>query len=245
MAQRPVIGVIGCNKMLEGEPAQTVKGRYVDAVSRYADAIPLIIPSLDRPEDAPAIIDRVDALLLTGAISNIEPHHFGDGDGREPKDPFRDTTALALIAAAREADAPIIGICRGLQEINVALGGTLSDQRDDDTGSVTHHAPDDASWEDMFAQTHEIDVAPGSLLSQIVGASHLDVNSVHYQYVATLGDGLRVEATAHDGVVEAISSRDGHAIFAVQWHPEWRPDTRPHDLAFWRHVGNLARLRLT
>lgn len=243
MAQRPVIGVIGCNKMLEGEPAQTVKSRYVEAVAQYADAIPLIIPSLDRPEDAVAIIDRVDALLLTGAISNIEPHHFGGDEGREPKDPLRDRTVMALIAAAREADAPIIGICRGLQEINVALGGTLTDQRENDVNTVSHHAPDEASLEEMFAHTHKIDVSPGSLLSQIVDASQLEVNSVHYQQVASLGDGLRVEATAHDGVVEAISSRDGHSIFAVQWHPEWRPTERPHDLAFWRHVGDLARLR--
>lgn len=241
MAHKPIIGIIGCNKQVDGEPVHSVKARYVEGVDRFADSIPLIIPSLGHPEDVPAIVNCVDAILLTGATSNIEPHHFGGSGGREPKDPLRDTTSLALIKAAREANVPVVGICRGLQEINVALGGSLIDQRDGDEISIAHHASDGASLEDMFAHSHRIDVSPGSLLAQVVEAQRLLVNSVHYQVIDKLGEDLRVEATAVDGVVEAISSRDGRSIFAVQWHPEWRPETRPHDLAFWRHVGELAR----
>lgn len=241
MTKRPVIGVIGCNKMLEGEMAQTVKARYIEGVVRFADAVPLIIPSIGRAEDAPVIVGRLDAVLLTGSVSNVEPQHFGGGAPREPRDAARDTTSLALIHAAQQANVPVIGICRGLQEINVALGGSLSDQRDDIDSTLPHHASDGANLEEMFAHSHQVDVAPGSLLRQVVNADRLLVNSVHYQSVARLGEGLRVEATAPDGVVEAFSSRDGRSIFAVQWHPEWRPETRPHDLAFWQHVGELAR----
>ncbi len=241
MTKRPIIGVIGCNKMLEGEPAQTVKSRYIAGIADFADGIPLIIPSLGRPEDAPAIIAQLDGLLLTGATSNIEPQHFGGVGGRGPRDPHRDTTSLSLIMAAQAAGVPVIGICRGLQEINVALGGTIIDQRDAATRAMDHHAADDADLEGMFGHTHSVDVAPGSLLGEITGERTLAVNSVHYQHIGQLGDGLRVEATAEDGVVEAISSRDGRSIFAVQWHPEWRPAERPHDLAFWRYVGALTR----
>lgn len=241
MAQKPVIGIIGCNKELEGEPSHNVKARYVEGVAKFADAIPLIVPSLGQLDDMPAIVARLDAVLLTGATSNIEPHHFGGYGGREPRDAMRDATSLALIKAAQEAGVPVIGICRGFQEINVALGGTLIDQRDDDEISIAHHASDGASLEEMFAHSHPVDVSPGSSLAQVVGAQRLLVNSVHYQMIDQLGEGLRVEATTADGVVEAISSRDGRSIFAVQWHPEWRPETRPHDLAFWRYVGELAR----
>lgn len=243
-AARPVIGVIGCNKPLEGEIAATVKARHLNAVVNFADAIPLIVPSMSRAEDAPSIISRVDAILLTGSTSNIAPHRFGAEAGREPFDDNRDETSFALIQAAHSANIPIVGICRGLQEINVALGGTLADHRDAEEVSVSHHAPDDAALEEMFNHFHDVDVAPGSLLSQIIGTAQIKVNSVHYQTIDRLGDGLRIEATALDNVVEAISSRDGHSIFAVQWHPEWCPETRPHDVAFWRHVGNLARASL-
>jgi len=244
-AARPVIGVIGCNKPLEGEIAATVKARYLDALVNFAGAIPLIAPSLNRAEDAPAIVRRVDAVLLTGSTSNIAPHRFGAEAGREPFDDHRDETSFALIKAAQSANIPIIGVCRGLQEINVALGGTLADHRDaEEEVSVSHHAPDDASLEGMFNHFHDVDVAPGSLLSQITGTAQIKVNSVHYQTIDRLGDGLRIEATALDNVVEAISSRDDQSIFAVQWHPEWRPETRSHDVAFWKHVGNLARASL-
>lgn len=238
---RPVIGVIGCNKEHEGEPAHAVKARYIEGVARHADAAALIVPSLGAPDDVRAIVPKLDGILLTGATSNMEPHHFGGTLEHGPSDPGRDGTALALIRTAQAANVPIIGICRGFQEINVALGGTLRDQRDGGDRSVPHHAPDGATLDEQFAHSHAVDVAPGSLLEQIAGARELTVNSVHYQMIDALGDGLRVEARARDGVIEAISSRDGRSIFAVQWHPEWRPELRPHDIAFWHHVGTLVR----
>ncbi len=240
MLDRPLVAVIGCNKMLEGEPAQTVKNRYIKALAEEAGAVPIIVPSLGRAEDAALIVTRVDAVLLTGSVSNVGPRHYGATEAREPFDPDRDRTAFALIRAARHFSVPVIGICRGLHEINVALGGTLSDQRD--TGTEPHHAPDGASDAEMFAFTHEITPAPASLYARIAGPEPLSVNSVHYQRIDKLGDGLRVEATSPDGVVEAVASREAEPlVFAVQWHPEWKPKERAHDIAFWRYVGESAR----
>lgn len=240
--RKPVIGVISCNRTVEGENAYTVKTRYVDAVARYADAAPLICPSLDQVDNAAAIVERLDAILLTGSNSNIEPARYGAPSGRAPFDPARDAMSEALIKAAIAAGKPVFGVCRGLQEINVALGGTLMDQRDDPAAAISHHAPDGVSLEDMFGHGHVAEPVSGTPLARIVGDRPIAINSVHFQAVDRLGKGLVVNARAHDGVVEAISSvADASPILAVQWHPEWRPEARSHDLAFWREVGEIAR----
>lgn len=247
MRQRPIVAVMGCNKPLEGETATTVKFRYVDAVARFGECVPMIVPSLARMEDAGDIVTSVDAILLTGSTANIEPHRYkSDEDAYHPVDPARDTTSIALIKAAKHFGVPLFGICRGMQEINVALGGTLIDERRSGEPKWSHHAPDHASLEEMFEHYHPAQVAPASFLNRLTGKQELQINSVHYQMVGELAPGLRVEATADDGVVEAISSREADPlIFAVQWHPEWKPETRQHDMAFWRNLGDMARRRLT
>ncbi|RUT31251.1 gamma-glutamyl-gamma-aminobutyrate hydrolase family protein [Arsenicitalea aurantiaca] len=238
---RPLIGIIACNRPVEGEPAQIVKARYIDAVIRFAEAVPVLCPSTDRPEDAEILVRRLDAVLLTGSNSNIEPHRYGGaGAGAPPHDAERDGMSAALVKAAIAAGKPVFGICRGLQEINVALGGSLFDQRE--KGHGVHHAPDGVSLEEMFGHGHVASPVEGSQLSDFAGGAPLQVNSVHYQTIERLGDGLVIGATAEDGVIEAVESPRGTTpVLAVQWHPEWRPETRPHDMAFWREVGRLAR----
>ncbi|MEO9298694.1 gamma-glutamyl-gamma-aminobutyrate hydrolase family protein [Devosia alba] len=240
---KPVIGVISCTRPVEGEDAYIVKTRYVNAVARYANAVPLICPSIATEGDAAAMVARLDAILLTGSNSNMEPHHYGAEAGRTPFDPGRDSMSALLIKAALAAGKPVFGICRGLQEINVALGGTLVDQRDaTDQPSLQHHAPEDASLEEMFGHSHSVEIVPGTPLADITGAQSIDINSVHFQTLGRLGKDLVVNARAADGVVEAVSATSGAAtILAVQWHPEWHPEKRPHDLAFWRKVGEIAR----
>lgn len=239
---KPVIGVISCNRTVEGENAYTVKTRYVDAVARYADAVPLICPSIDTEDNAAIVMERLDAILLTGSNSNIEPARYGAASGRAPFDPARDAMSSALIRASIAAGKPVFGICRGLQEINVALGGTLVDQRDDPAATLGHHAPDGVSLDVMFSHGHMAEPVSGTPLARIVGDKPIAVNSVHFQAIGRLGEGLVVNALAPDGVVEAVSAVDGTApILAVQWHPEWRPEARAHDLAFWHAVGEIAR----
>ncbi|WP_193336119.1 gamma-glutamyl-gamma-aminobutyrate hydrolase family protein [Devosia beringensis] len=239
---RPVIGIIACGRAVEGEPAQAVKHRYIEGVERFAEAVPLIIPSHQSAANAADIVARLDAVLLTGSNSNIEPRHYGSADpGQAPVDSARDTLSAALIKAAIAAGKPVFGICRGLQEINVALGGTLRDMRSGD-GAGRHHAPDGADLDAMFGHAHAVAMPPGSVLASMTGSEQLTVNSVHFQTIDRLAPGLAVNATDADGIIEAIAATATPApVFAVQWHPEWRPQERPHDLAFWHYVGQAAR----
>lgn len=239
---RPVIGVIACERMVEGEAAQAVKHRYLEAVEHYAAAVPLIVPSNQSLTNLPSIVAHLDAVLLTGSNSNIAPHHYGsDRPGEAPVDQGRDAFSQALIHAAITAAKPVFGICRGLQEINVALGGTLKDLRLT-IGPDHHHAPPEASLEDTFGFAHPIALARTGILHRMVEADSLVVNSVHFQAVDRLAEGLAVNATGPEGVVEAFAATGTPApVFAVQWHPEWRPQERPHDLAFWHYLGEAAR----
>ncbi len=240
----PVVGVIACGRAVEGEPAQAVKHRYIEAVEQFADAIPLIVPSNQDISHAADIVARLDAVMLTGSNSNIAPRHYGsDAAGQAPIDDGRDDFSQALIHAAITAAKPIFGICRGLQEINVALGGTLRDLRQSGAGDA-HHAPSDASLEEMFGFEHAIALNAGGMLRRIAVADRLNVNSVHFQAIDRLAEGLVVNATGADGVIEAVSASHTPApVFAVQWHPEWRPAGRAHDLAFWHYLGEAARAR--
>jgi len=238
----PVIGVIACERAVEGEAAQIVKQRYIDGIEQFAHAVPLLIPSQQPTGNAASIVARLDAVLLTGSNSNIEPRHYGaDAPGQAPVDSARDRFSMALIHAAIAAAKPVFGICRGLQEINVAMGGTLRDMRVG-AGAGVHHAADDASLDAMFAHAHSIEVLPKSTLLAVAGSDRLMVNSVHFQAIDRLAPGLAVNATGPGDVIEAIAATTTKApVFAVQWHPEWRPGERPHDLAFWRFVGQAAR----
>lgn len=240
--QRPVIGVIGCGRTVEGEPAQAVKYRYLEAVERFADAVPLIIPSNQSADNVAGLVARLDAVLLTGSNSNVDPQRYRSGaPAQAPVDAARDGFSAALIHAAINAGKPLFGVCRGLQEINVAMGGTLRDMRGAD-GTAAHHAPSEASLDESFAWGHDILVVGGSLLHRVTQANSLRVNSVHFQTIDHLADGLVINARAGDGVVEAVSAPHTAApVFAVQWHPEWRPEGRPHDVAFWHFLGEAAR----
>lgn len=244
MQHRPLIGVIACERVVEGEPAQAVKHRYLEAVERHAHAVPVVIPTNQPEENAVEIVDRLDALLLTGSGSNIEPMRYGSSLAPQPPtDRGRDGFGAALVRAAIAAGKPVFGICRGLQEINVALGGTLRDLRSETT-LAPHHAPPEADLADTFGFSHEANVVTGSILQRFAVSHTLTVNSVHYQAIDRLGKNLVVNATGPDGVIEAISALDTAApVFAVQWHPEWRPEGRPHDLAFWNYLGEAARSR--
>ena len=242
MQHRPFIGVIACERQVEGEPAQAVKHRYLEGVERHAKAVPVIIPTNQPEANAADIVARLDAILLTGSGSNIEPSRYGSTmPPQAPTDRGRDGFGAALIHAAIAAGKPVFGICRGLQEINVALGGSLRDMRSE-RGCVPHHAPSDASLEDTFAFSHPIEVASGSILQRFALSDVLTVNSVHYQAIDRLAHGLVANATGPDGVIEAVSTlKTAAPVFAVQWHPEWRPEGRPHDMAFWNYLGEAAR----
>lgn len=239
MSARPVIGVIACNRIVGVEAAQAVMTRYVAALMRYADVAALIVPALPDLMAAREVAPRLDAVLLTGSPSNVAPARYGDAEpGDGPFDPGRDEMALALAAAMLEREAPVFGVCRGFQELNVALGGTL--RRDLGSGALPHHAPDGTEFDAMFAHEHAVALTPGGLLARLYGERPLNVNSVHYQGIGRLAPGLEVEAAAPDGVVEAFSSAS-RRVLAVQWHPEWRTAESPDAQALFAEFGRMAR----
>jgi putative glutamine amidotransferase len=242
---RPVLGVVCCTRQLGPETAQAVIDRYVVSALRYADAAGLLVPALPELMAARDVAPRLDGVLLTGSPSNVAPARYGQADAPDaegPFDPARDAMMAALVDAMLQLGKPVFGICRGLQELNVALGGTLRRDMATNPDLIAHHAPAGADLDTMFAHEHEVALTPGGVLSHGLGRSSLKVNSVHFQGVDRLAPGLDVEATAPDGVVEAFSAEINAApVLAVQWHPEWRPEANPDSQAYFRLLGRVLR----
>ena len=221
---RPLLGVICCTLPPAGDPRQGVAERYLHA-GPFIGADLVLIPSVPQWQDAASLVRRLDGVFLTGSPSNVESARYGAEDPEAgPFDPARDTTALALLDAARAANRPVLGICRGFQEIAVAYGSTL--RRDLGAGTASHHAGDTLPLAEKFAHCHDVRLAPGGALARATGRERITINSVHFQGVAALGPALRAEAASDDGLVEAVSEASGR-VLAVQWHPEWDAPTDP------------------
>ncbi len=223
VGQRPVVLVPACSRRLGGLDFQIAGRQYVDAV-RLAGCMPLVVPSADR-EDLGQLLDLADGLFLTGSPSNVDPSHFGESvhDPSAPLDPVRDAWTLPLIPLALARGIPLFAICRGMQELNVALGGSLHQAVHEVDGHADHRADRSLPIERRYGQlAHSVALTPGGLLERIAGCPTIEVNSLHSQSIARLADGLRVEARAPDGVIEAVSMPQARGFaLAVQWHPEW------------------------
>ncbi|WP_380873057.1 gamma-glutamyl-gamma-aminobutyrate hydrolase [Sphingomonas sp. DBB INV C78] len=239
---RPLLGITACNRPFGEESAQVVIDRYMEAAMRHADAAALLIPARPDLMSAREAATRIDGLLLTGSPSNVGPERYGDADGKGPFDPARDEMSLALIEVMIELGKPVFGICRGFQEINVAFGGTLDRALGDADRALSHHSPDGVPLDAMFAHSHDVNLARDGVLARAFGRDSLKVNSVHFQGVKRLGAGLSVEATAPDGVIEAVSaSPGGTPVLAVQWHPEWQTDRDASSQGFFGIMGRTLR----
>jgi putative glutamine amidotransferase len=222
-ASLPLVLVPACNKMLGDHPYHIAGKKYADAV-RLAGCLPLVVPNAD-PAELQALLAIADGVFLTGSPSNVHPSHFDEDvlDLSLPLDPARDAWTLPLIRHALAVGLPLFTICRGTQETNVALGGSLHQAVHDVAGKADHRADHDKPVDVQYGPAHEVFVEPGGVLERVVGRARFDVNSVHGQAVNRLGAGLRVEARAPDGVVEAFSAADAKGFnLCVQWHPEWQ-----------------------
>jgi putative glutamine amidotransferase len=242
---RPVLGVVCCTRRMGTEFAQAVINRYVVAAMRHADAAALLVPALPELMRADEVVGRLDGLLLTGSPSNVEPGRYGEAgaaDAEGPYDQARDAMTAALVEAMLARGRPVFGVCRGLQELNVAFGGSLRRDTSRADDLLRHHAPDDVGFDAMFDHRHPVDLTPGGALHAAFGRDRLVVNSVHFQGIGRLGEGLHVEARAPDGVIEAVSATVNHApVLAVQWHPEWDADSNLDSQIFFHILGRALR----
>lgn len=242
MTSRPVLGIIACDRIVGTEPAQAVMERYIRAAMTYADVAALIVPSLPDLMTAAEVAPRLDGILLTGSPSNVATARYGDDGGEGPFDEGRDEIALSMVDRMIDLKKPVFGICRGFQEINVALGGTLRRDTNASDDLLRHHAPDGVSFDAMFEHRHAVELAKGGMLASAYAKPALDVNSVHYQGIGKLADGLAVEARAPDGLVEAYSARpNGAPLLAVQWHPEWGTENDPDSQTYFHLLGKALR----
>jgi putative glutamine amidotransferase len=242
MTSRPVLGIIACNRIVGTEPAQAVMERYIRAAMTYADVAALIIPSLPDLMSAAEIAPRLDGILLTGSPSNVATARYGEAQGDGPYDEGRDEIAIGMIHTMIDAQKPVFGICRGFQEINVALGGTLRRDTSASDDLIRHHAPDNVNFDAMFDHRHPVALADGGMLASAYAKPALNVNSVHYQGIGKLATGLSVEANAPDGLIEAYSARpNGAPLLAVQWHPEWATANDPDSQIYFQLLGKALR----
>jgi putative glutamine amidotransferase len=242
-----LIGIPADRRLLGPHPFHCVGEKYIAAVADAADAVPVLMPVLGE-RDLDAWLERLDGILLTGSPSNVEPHRYA-GPASDPDtlhDPHRDETTLPLIPRVLAAGMPLLAICRGFQEMNVAHGGTLWQKVQEVPGLQDHREDKEQPLEVQYAPAHDVLLTPGGLLQRLAGgADRVRVNSLHAQGVQTLGAGLEVEARAPDGLVEAfrVAAAPGFAV-AVQWHPEWQVLKNPFSHAMFAAFGDAARARI-
>ncbi len=225
LTHAPIIGITATSEITKGAARVRVNAQYVRAVER-AGALPIVLPPLRDAARAPELLARCDALVLTGG-EDIDPAQYGAAlhPSAGPFNAERDATELALARAARQQRMPTLAICRGIQLLNVALGGTLvQDIPTERPGSIDHDPKGERA-----SRVHEITIEPGSALATALGANVLSANSFHHQAVDRLGAGLRVTARTSDGIVEGVESTDAEWwALGVQWHPEELTETTEH-----------------
>lgn len=246
MRRTPVVGLPSDRKQIGPHPFQAVGEKYVRAVVDGAGCLPVLLPSLNPPLDLEQLLDELDGLLLTGAYSNIEPHHYGDEPSWEGNehDPARDANTLSLVKLAIRKQVPVLALCRGLQEVNVALGGSLHQRLHEISGFDEHREDKREPLGVQYAPSHPVRLAEGGLLARIAGQREVMVNSLHGQGIRDLGKGLVVEATAPDGLIEAVRLEDpGPFLLAVQWHPEWRVTENPFYFGIFQAFAVACRER--
>lgn len=242
---RPIVIVPACTKQIGAHPFHAVQMKYVDAVLLGGDCMPLILPAFGARTDWDAVLALADGVMLTGSPSNVHPSRFGQEvrNPALPLDPARDATTLPLTLAALRRGIPLMAICRGFQEVNVALGGSLHQAVHEVEGMMNHQDDPELPLELQYAQKHPINLTPGGLLTRILGGEHpIMVNSLHGQGIDRLAPGLVVEARAEDGLVEAYRVADAPGFsLALQWHPEWKVTENPNSMKLFAAFGAACR----
>jgi putative glutamine amidotransferase len=245
MAWHPPIVGIPCDRRMVGpHPFHMVGEKYITALRDGAGVLPVLLPVLS-PAIAPnEILSAVDGLFFTGSPSNVSPKLYGGPSPREGvlQDEHRDETTLPLLKEAIEIGKPVFCVCRGFQELNVALGGTLHQHLQELPGRIDHREDKTAPLDAQYGPAHDVTVNEGGILAKLLPERRFSINSLHAQGIDRLSPRLRVEAQAPDGTIEAVSMPDAKGfLLAVQWHPEWKWAESPVSRALFAAFGEAVR----
>ena len=243
---KPLIGIpVTLSEATDEAPARYTMGtKYVSSTAEGSGGVPLLIPALGDASDFNELLDRIDGLLLPGGRANVEPYHY-DGPpfpDDEIIDPARDATVLPLIRACIDCGIPVFGICRGIQEMNVALGGSLHYRLHELPGKMDHRMLRNVTREERYAPRHPLALAPDGYLAGLIESCEATVNTLHGQGVDRPAGGLEIEALAPDGVIEAVRLPTAKSFtVGVQWHAEWALEETPLSQKLFAEFGDAAR----
>lgn len=242
---KPLVGVVCDVQHIAPHDFHAAGDKYLRALSQSADVIPVLIPALLDDQDIQQWIARLDGIFLTGAYSMIDPANYKEEktDKDYSYDSQRDTTAFSVIHSAIASDMPLLGVCRGLQDINVALGGSLHQVVQEQPGLNDHREDKTATLDMQYAPSHSVVLTSGGQLHDIYSSEQIQVNSLHSQGINRVGSGLVVEAQAEDGLVEAIRVESMTFGLAVQWHPEWKVTENKTQKLLFEAFGDACRAR--
>lgn len=241
---QPLVAVSTDVRQFENYTWHAAPRQYLEAAISAARVFPVLVPSFGARLDLDELLNTVDGVMITGSKSNVHPSLYGEEatEANGPYDHDRDATTLPLIRKAIERGVPLLAICRGIQELNVALGGTLATEIQERPGAMDHRAPVSDNQDERFAIRQAVTIKPGSCLAGVFGAGDIQVNSVHRQAVDRLGERLAVEAVAADGTVEAVSVKGAQAFaVGVQWHPEYWAATDGNSGKIFASFGDAVR----
>jgi putative glutamine amidotransferase len=238
----PLIAIPCCTRLENDHVSHFVSEKYILAASERAGGVPFLVPALPDHIPIAEILAHFDGLFLTGSRSNVEPHHYGREKAPDLlHDPARDGVTLPLIRAAVAADLPVIAICRGIQELNAALGGTLHQRVQEVPGRLDHRAPQGALEVRYAHAAHPVRLTGGGMFERFAGAREITVNSLHQQGIDQVAPGLVVEAVAPDGQIEGVSRPGASFVVGVQWHPEFQASEVPFARTLFAEFGAACR----
>ena len=245
--RKPIVLIPSDLKQIGVYPFHAVGQKYILAVAQGAEALPLLVPAISDYLDIDELLATADGIMLTGSPSNVHPSHFGQEvhNPALPLDLARDALTLKLIKAAIKAEIPLLAICRGFQELNVAFGGSLHQAVQEVAGKNDHREAKDLDVDAQYAPVHLVNLVANGQLAKILGANQTMVNSLHGQGIDRLGAGLSADAHAPDGLIEAITVDNASAFaLGVQWHPEWKVMENASYLAIFKAFGDACRSRM-
>ena len=240
----PLVGLPADTYESHGFLFHSLGDKYVRAIAEVSKCTPLMIPSIIDAVHLDGLLNPFDGILMTGAVSNVHPPHYGEEatSDHEPYDHARDAMTLKLIRAVIDRGIPLFCICRGFQELNVVLGGSLETELQKGEGRLDHRAPKSDDTDVRYGPKHAISITPGGMLERIIGKRETMVNSIHRQGVKKLAAGLSAEAVAPDGIVEAVSVKGAKAFaFGTQWHPEYKAASNPDSVKLFEAFGDAVR----